>query len=183
MYLLWEESRQKGLKVAKYCAKVTLVCVRRGELMAAGGGYCCGPPQINQRMGNTGGCLWECRQFLSTQNKPSTKTRRARGDFPLVIDRGWFHYLERIKKKVQVYYNNSNKTKNVSAARPGKVYVWETLKLSKSLKISRKSLLSNAGACLLSSLKPRPLAETTPTHGKAPISLNCQYRYKLNGCY
>ncbi len=51
--------------------------------MAAGGGYCCGPPQINQRMGNTGGCLWECRQFLSTQNE-QYETRRARGDFPIV---------------------------------------------------------------------------------------------------
>ncbi len=47
MYLLWEKSRQKGLKVAKYCAKVTLVCEMQ-ELMAAGGGYCCGPPQIQR---------------------------------------------------------------------------------------------------------------------------------------
>ncbi len=64
------KSRQKCLKVAKYCAKVALVCVwETRELMAAGGGYCCGPPQINQRMGNTGDCLWECQQFLSTQNE------------------------------------------------------------------------------------------------------------------
>ncbi len=72
-----ERIRQKGLKVAKYSAKVTR------ELMAVGDGYCCGPPQINERMGNTGGCLWECRQFLSTQNEPY-ETCRARGDFPIV---------------------------------------------------------------------------------------------------
>ncbi len=53
------------------------------ELMAAGGGYFCIPPQINQRMGNTGDCLWECQQFLSSQNE-QYKTRRARRDFPLV---------------------------------------------------------------------------------------------------
>ncbi len=43
MYLLWGKSRQKGLKVVKYCAKVALVC-ETGELMAA-----------NQCMGNTEG--------------------------------------------------------------------------------------------------------------------------------
>ncbi len=31
MYLLWEKSRQKGLKVTKYCAKVALLCVRCGS--------------------------------------------------------------------------------------------------------------------------------------------------------
>ncbi len=51
------------------------------------------------------------------------------------INRGWFHYLGRIKKSVRD--NNSYKNKNVSPnilgrpliypARPGKVYVWETL--------------------------------------------------------
>ncbi len=47
--------------------------------MAADGVYCCGPLQINQRMGNIGDCLWECRQFLSTQNE-QYETRRVRGD-------------------------------------------------------------------------------------------------------
>ncbi len=28
------------------------------------------PAHINERMGNTGGCLWESRQFSSTQNEP-----------------------------------------------------------------------------------------------------------------
>ncbi len=27
-------------------------------------------PQLNDRMGNTGDCLWECRQLSSTQNEP-----------------------------------------------------------------------------------------------------------------
>ncbi len=81
-----------------------------------GGGYCCGPPQINQRMGNTGDCLWECGQFLSTQNE-RYETRRARGDFPLV-NRSRIVSLSRAdkkkKKKKSVRDNNSNKIKNVS---------------------------------------------------------------------
>ncbi len=66
------------------------------ELMAAGGGCCCGPSQINH-MGNTGDCLWECRQFLSTQNE-QYKTRGARGDFPLV-NRSQMFSLSRADKK------------------------------------------------------------------------------------
>ncbi len=58
----------------------------------------------NEGMGSTGGCLWECRQLSSTQNEPN-ETRRARGDFPLV-NRLWMVSF---------------------SARPGKVYVWETL--------------------------------------------------------
>ncbi len=80
------------------------------ELMAAGGGYCCGPPQINQHMGNTGGCLWECRQFLSTQNEQN-ETRRARGDFPLV-NRSRMVSSSRADKK-SVRDNSSNKNKIV----------------------------------------------------------------------
>ncbi len=76
-----------------------------------GGGYCCGPPQINQCMGNTGDCLWECRQILSTQNE-RYETRRARGDFPLV-NRLRMVSLSRADKK-SVRDNNSNKIKNVS---------------------------------------------------------------------
>ncbi len=55
MYLLWKEICQKGLKVAKYRAKVAFVT---WELMAEAARQ-----KINERMGNTGGCLWECRQF------------------------------------------------------------------------------------------------------------------------
>ncbi len=58
----------------------------------------------NEGMGSTGGCLWKCRQLSSTQNEPN-ETRRARGDFPLV-NRLWMVSF---------------------SARPGKVYVWETL--------------------------------------------------------
>ncbi len=47
--------------------------------MAAGGGYCCSPPQIKRERA----CLCECLQFLSTQNEQN-ETRRARGDFQLV---------------------------------------------------------------------------------------------------
>ncbi len=61
VYLLWKKSCQKGLKVAKYSAKVTLVT---WELMAEGGWYWGSSPQINQRMGNTGYFLWECRPFF-----------------------------------------------------------------------------------------------------------------------
>ncbi len=60
MYLLWKNSRQNGPKVTKYCAKVTLICVRcgswwQGAVGICGGqcGYCGGPPQINQHMGST----------------------------------------------------------------------------------------------------------------------------------
>ncbi len=93
MYLLWGKSRQKLLNI---------VLNSRSYVWDAGadivyGGYCCGPPQINQCMGNTG----DCRQFLSTQNE-QYETRRARGDFQL-------------------------------AARPGKVYVWQTLQDSQAL--------------------------------------------------
>ncbi len=50
--------------------------------------------QINERMGNTGGCLWGCPQFSSTQNEPY-----ERGEIvQQLIDRGWFHYLGPIKK-------------------------------------------------------------------------------------
>ncbi len=73
-----KKSRQNGLKVAKYSAKVALVT---RELMAEGG--LGGSSQVNERMGNTGGCLWECRQFSSTQNEPYEMCR-ARGDFPIV---------------------------------------------------------------------------------------------------
>ncbi len=90
MSLLWKKSHQNVLKVAKYCVKARVW--ETWELMAAGGGYCCGPPQINELMGNTGGCLWECRQFSSrTDNTPTQRTQnepyetcRARGDFPIV---------------------------------------------------------------------------------------------------
>ncbi len=81
MYLLWEKSRQKGLKVAKYCLKSkshALVCEMR-ELMAAGGGYCCGPPQVKR---------------------------------------------ERLSVGVSTVPEH---TERAVAARPGKVYVWETL--------------------------------------------------------
>ncbi len=78
------------------------------ELMAAGGGYCCGPPQINQRMGNTGDRLWECRQFLSTQHE-QYETHRARGDYP-PFNRSRMVSLSRADKKI-VRDNNSNKTK------------------------------------------------------------------------
>ncbi len=78
MYPLREKSRQKGLKVTKYSAKVALVCVRRGA-----DGSSCSPPQINQRMGNTGDRLWEWRQFLSTQNE-QYETHRARGRFSTI---------------------------------------------------------------------------------------------------
>ncbi len=82
MYLLWKKKCcQNVLKVAKYSAKVALVT---RELMAEGGGYCCGPPQINGRMGNTGGCLWKCQQFSSTQNE----LYGERGDCPIVNPSG-----------------------------------------------------------------------------------------------
>ncbi len=77
--------------------------------MAAGGGYCCGPPQKRERAR-----LWECRQFLSTQNE-QCETRRARGDFQLV-NRSRMVSLSRADKKKK-------------KSRPGKVYVWETLEL------------------------------------------------------
>ncbi len=76
------------------------------ELMVAGGGYCCGPPQINERMGNTGGCLWECRQFSSTQKEPY-ETCRARGDCP-IVNRSPMVSLSWADKK-SVRDNNSNK--------------------------------------------------------------------------
>ncbi len=79
--------------------------------MAAGGGYCCGPPQINERMENTGGCLWECRQFSSTQNEPY-ETCRARRDFPLVY-RSWMVSLSRADN-TSVRDNNIYENKNVS---------------------------------------------------------------------
>ncbi len=69
---------QKGLKVAKYSAKVALVM---RELMAQGGWHWGNLPQINERMGNTGDFLWECRLFSSTQNY---ETHWAREDFPTV---------------------------------------------------------------------------------------------------
>ncbi len=53
------------------------MCVTR-ELMAAGGGYCCGPPQINQRMGNTEG-VWTVLEHTAVRNA-SGEGR----DFPLV---------------------------------------------------------------------------------------------------
>ncbi len=81
------------------------------ELMAAGGGYCCGPPQINQCMRNTGDCLWECRRFLSTQNE-QYETRRARGDFPLV-NRSRMVSLSRADKKKSVRDNSNKKQKCV----------------------------------------------------------------------
>ncbi len=59
--------------------------------MAAGGGYCCSPPQIERA------CLWECLQFLSTQNE-QCETRRARGDFQLV-NRSRMVSLSRADKK------------------------------------------------------------------------------------
>ncbi len=65
--------------------------------MAAGGGYCCGPQQINKRMGNTGGCLRECRQFSSPQNEPYI-TSRARGDFP-IVNRSRVVSLSRVDNK------------------------------------------------------------------------------------
>ncbi len=77
MYPLREKSRQKGLKVTKYSVKVL--------------------PQINQLMGNTGDRLWECRQFLSTQNE-QYETHRARGDFPL-FNRSRMVSLSRADKK------------------------------------------------------------------------------------
>ncbi len=50
--------------------------------------------QINERMGNTGGCLWGCPQFSSTQNEPY-----ERGEIvQQLLDRGWFHYLGPVKK-------------------------------------------------------------------------------------
>ncbi len=65
-------------------------------------------------MGKTGGCLWECRKFLSTQNE-QYRTRRARGEFPLV-NRSRMVSLSRadIKKCMSTIIINSNKTKNVS---------------------------------------------------------------------
>ncbi len=78
MYPLWKKICQKDLKVAKYSAKVALVT---RELMAEGGWG--GSPQINERMGNTGGFLWECQQFSSSQNEPY-ESCWARGDFPIV---------------------------------------------------------------------------------------------------
>ncbi len=77
-----EKATKRVWKLIILCKSCARVC-ETWELMAAGGGGCCGLPQINQCMGNTGGCLWECRQFLSTQNE-QYETRRARGDFPLV---------------------------------------------------------------------------------------------------
>ncbi len=124
MYLLWEKSHQKGLKVAKYCAKVTLVCVRRGSrwhivIYTAAGGYCFSPPQINQRMGKAGNFLWECRQFLSTQNE-QYETRRARGDF-LLVNRSRMVSLSRADKKKS---DNSNKNKNVSPNILGQPFIY-----------------------------------------------------------
>ncbi len=37
----------------------------------------------NEQMGNTKGCLWECRQLSRTQNEPYEMCR-ARRDFPIV---------------------------------------------------------------------------------------------------
>ncbi len=54
-----KQSSQKGLKVAKYSAKFPL---DTREWMAEGGWYWGSSPLINKHMGNTGGCLWECRQ-------------------------------------------------------------------------------------------------------------------------
>ncbi len=62
--------------------------------MAVGGGYCCGPPQINQRMGNTEGVS----TFLSSQNE-QYETHRTRGDFPLVIQSRMVSLSRADKKK------------------------------------------------------------------------------------
>ncbi len=72
--------------------------------MAAGGGYYCSPPQINERMGNTRGCLWECRQFSSTQNEPN-ETCRSRGDFS-IVNRLRMVSLSRADKKKSVRDKN-----------------------------------------------------------------------------
>ncbi len=96
MYLLWKNSCQKGLQVAKYRAKVALVT---RELMAAGGWYWGGPPQINERMGNTGDCLWECRQFSSTQNE-LYETSRARFSTSLYIMDGFIFSAKKNENKI-----------------------------------------------------------------------------------
>ncbi len=99
-----EKSHQKGLKVAKYCAKVALLCVRCGswwqravDIVAAA---------TNKERA----CLWECGQFLSTQNhrhiniyyvyaqNEQCETRRARGDFQLV-NQSWMVSLSWADKK------------------------------------------------------------------------------------
>ncbi len=73
-----------GKKSAKRVWKLLNIMLKSRSsvvtLMAEGGWG--GSPQINERMGNTGGCLWECRQFSSIQNEPY-ETCRARGDFPV----------------------------------------------------------------------------------------------------
>ncbi len=72
----------------------------------------------------TGGCLWECRQFSSTQNEPY-----GRGEIvQQLIDRGWFHYL---------------------TARPGKLYVWETLGLEIAIKPMSTSLQPSTSGNLM----------------------------------
>ncbi len=73
--------------------------------MAAGGGFCCVPPQINERMGNTGGCLWECRQLSSTQNEPYG----VRGDFP-IVNRSRMVTLYRADNNI---YENKNVSPNI----------------------------------------------------------------------
>ncbi len=74
IYLSWKNSHQKGTKVAKYCAKVTLVCVRHGSwwqgavgICGSQCGYCSGLAQINQCMRNTDLC-WKHQVLYQVQH-------------------------------------------------------------------------------------------------------------------
>ncbi len=55
-----------------------------------------GSPQINECIGNTGGCLWDSSR---AQSEPY-ETRRARGDFPLVNRSRMVSFSRADKKKV-----------------------------------------------------------------------------------
>ncbi len=82
MYLLWKKSAKRVWKLLNIVLNSrlshgswlqrTVEAARHNE------------HTVCEWNGKTGGCLWECQQFLSTQSEPY-ETCRAREDFPIVI--------------------------------------------------------------------------------------------------
>ncbi len=93
---IWKKATRMFWKLLNILLKSHL-CVRDAGADGSGWWILCGPLQINKRMGNTGGCLRECRQFSSPQNEPY-KTSRARGDFA-IVNRSRVVSLSRVDNK------------------------------------------------------------------------------------
>ncbi len=74
---VWEYKSEGANLRVQVCSQTLLKYSAKVALMAEGGWYWGGSPQIYQCMGNTEAFLWECQQFSSTHR---TTKRVGRGD-------------------------------------------------------------------------------------------------------